>query len=153
MPFRYFEDFRLGDRIPLAAYTVSRDEVLEFAAEYDPQPMHLDDSAGEASLLAGLGASGWHTCAMFMRMMCDGFLLASSSLGSPGIDKLSWLAPVRPGDRLSGTSTVLDARASKSRPDMGIVRFLHEVVNQDGVTVMRGENPIMFATRTGGGRP
>jgi acyl dehydratase len=150
MGYRTFEDFTVGLVLPLATVTVTRDEVITFARRYDPQPMHLDEAGGAASMLGGMAASGWHTCALFMRMMCDGFLVNSSSLGSPGIETLKWLAPVRPGSTLSGTSTVLEARLSRSRPDMGIVRFLHQVRDQDGRDVMRAENPILFGVRTAG---
>jgi acyl dehydratase len=142
-----FEDFQVGDVLPLAPHEVTSEAVMAFATMFDPQPMHLDEEAARETLLGGLSASGWHTCAMFMRMMCDGFLLASTSLGAPAVETLKWLKPVRPGDRLTGRSIVLDIRASKSRPEMGVVRFRHEIENQAGDIVMWMENPIMFARR------
>lgn len=144
---RYFEDFAVGQELPLAPYSISRDELIAFSAEFDPQPFHLDETAGSQSLLGGLAASGWHTCAIFMRMMCDGWLSDSSSMGSPGIDQARWLHPVRAGDRLTGVSEVLDVRASSSRPGMGIVRFRHRVENAKGVAVLEMVNPIMFGCR------
>lgn len=147
---RAFEDFRVGLELPLGPCRVSREELVAFAAEFDPQPFHLDEAAAAHSPLGGLATSGWHTCALFMRMMCDSFLLDSTSMGSPGIDTLKWVRPVRPGDTLTGTSTVLEARASKSRPGTGIVRFRHEIRNGAGKTVMWMENPILFAMRGGG---
>jgi acyl dehydratase len=146
MPFRYFEDFAPGLELPFGPHTVSRAEIVAFAAEFDPQPFHLDEAAASETLLGGLAASGWHTCALFMRMMCDGWLLESASMGAPGIDSVNWLRPVRPGDVLSGRSIVLETRPS-SRPTRGFVRFRHEVVNNHGETVMVAENPIMFERR------
>lgn len=142
-----FEDFHKGDRIPLGTKTVERDEVIDFASRYDPQPMHLDEAGGRASLLGGLAASGWHTIAMFMRLMCDNLLLRSASLGSPGIERLRWLKPVYPGDVLTAAAEVVDIRPSKSRPTVGIVHFRFVMDNQHGEPVMTMENPIMFATR------
>lgn len=150
MTFRTFDDFTPGEVIDLGTRDVSAEEIVAFASEFDAQPMHLDEAAGRASMLGGLSASGWHTASMFMRMMCDAFLLDSASLGAPGIDTLKWVAPVRPGDRLSGRSIVLETRASASRPTMGVVRFRHEITNQHGAVVMWMENPILFGRRTTG---
>ena len=144
---RYFEDFAAGDVLPLGSHDVTRAEIIAFAAEFDPQPFHLDERQGNGAMLDGLIASGWHVSGLFMRMLCTGFLLESSSMGSPGIETLKWRKPVRAGDRLTGKSIVLEARRSKSRPEMGIVRFRHEVENQAGETVMWLENPILFGCR------
>lgn len=144
---RYFEDFFVGENLPLGSRHVTRAEIIAFAAEFDPQPFHLDERAGDVESIGGLFASGWHVTAVFMNMMCKGFLLDSSSMGSPGIETLKWQHPVRPGDTLNASSTVIEIRASKSRPEMGVVRFRHEVVNQAGEVVMWLENPIMFARR------
>ncbi|MCJ9751725.1 MaoC family dehydratase [Neorhizobium sp. BETTINA12A] len=143
----YFEDFPPGRSLPLASKLVTADEIVEFAAEFDPQPMHIDEEAGKASILGGLSASGWHTASMFMRMMYDGWLSSSSSEGSPGIEFMEWKRPVLAGDMLSGRSTVLESRTLRSRPGIGMVKFLHEVENQRGEIVMRGENPIMMRLR------
>ncbi|TNM62997.1 MaoC family dehydratase [Aliirhizobium smilacinae] len=147
----YLEDFTPGRVLPLASCSVEARAIVEFALEFDPQPMHLDEDAGKASILGGLAASGWHTASLFMRMMYDGWLADSSSEGSPGIDFMEWKKPVLAGDRLSGHSTVIEARALRSRPGLGLVKFLHEVINQNGEVVMRGENPIMFRARTNEG--
>ena len=144
---RYFEDFAVGLKLPLAPYTISRDELIAFSAEFDPQPFHLDETAGSQTLLGGLAASGWHTCAVFMRMMCDGWLSDSTSMGSPGIEKVRWLYPVRASDRLTGVSEVLETRISNSRPGMGIVRFRHRVENAKGIAVLEMLNPMMFRCR------
>ena len=143
----YFEDFTPGRSFPLAQKHVSAEEVIEFASEFDPQPMHLSEEAGKASILGGLSASGWHTASMFMRMMFDGWLSRSSSEGSPGIEFMEWKKPVLAGDTLSGRSTVVESRVLRSRPSIGLVKFLHEVENQRGEIVMRGENPIMMRLR------
>src|SRR5687768_16767300 len=114
---RYFEDFDVGRELALKPHTVTRAEIIAFAAEYDPQPFHLDEAAAADTMLGGLAASGWHSCALFMRMVHDGWLGESAFMGSPGIDKLKWLRPVRPGDLLSGRSVVLALRPSRTRPD------------------------------------
>lgn len=147
MPLRYFEDFKTGQELPLKPHEVTRAEIVAFAAEYDPQPFHLDESAGSDTLLGGLAASGWHTCALFMRMMYDGWLSESASMGAPGIDRLKWLRPVRPGDVLSGRSVVVDVRPSKSRPDRGFVHLRHEVFDARGDLVMLLEHPFMVIRR------
>jgi acyl dehydratase len=147
LPRIAFEDFSPGNVAEYGDMVVDRDEMVAFAREYDPQPMHLSDEAAAAAMLGGLIGSGWYSTALLMRMNCDAFLLDASSLGSPGVDKVEWLAPVRAGDRLSVRREVLDARASKSRPDMGIVRFRFELRNQTGAVVMRQEGPILFGRR------
>ena len=142
-----FEDFVVGDTIALGKKHVTAAEIIEFASEFDYQPMHLDEEAGKASILGGLSASGWHTCCMFMRMMCDGFLLDSTSQGSPGIDYVRWKKPVLAGDTLTGTSTVTAKRTSASRPGLGFVTVEHALINQHGETVLELRNSGMFLTR------
>ena len=136
----YWEDFPVGQVREFGAFAVTREAVLAFAAQFDPQPFHLDDAAAEASLFGKLAASGWHTCAMVMRMMCDEYLLESSSKGSPGIDSLRWTKPVFPGDTLSVRLTTLEARPMASRPSVGLVLSKWEVLNQhrEGVLTMQG---------------
>nr|WP_325262260.1 MaoC family dehydratase [uncultured Rhizobium sp.] len=143
----HFEDFTPDRAFPLADKLVTAEEIVEFATEFDPQPMHLDEAAGRASILGGLSASGWHTSSMFMRMMYDGWLSRAASEGSPGIELMEWKKPVLAGDTLSGRSTVASTRLLRSRPGIGLVNFLHEVTNQRGQIVMRGENPIMIRLR------
>lgn len=149
MSKRYFEDFAVGDVFAHPSRHVTRAEIIAFAAEYDPQPFHLDERAPATDMVGGLLASGWHVCAVYMRMLCDGLLLQSACMGSPGIDRLKWLRPVRAGDTLSGRSTVIELRTSRTRPDRGIIRFRHEAANQAGETVMWMENPVFFALRGG----
>ena len=147
MTTRYFEDFSLGQVFEHPSRHVTRAEIIAFAAEYDPQPFHLDERAPPTELVGGLLASGWHVCAVFMRALCDGLLLNSACGGSPGIDRLKWQRPVRAGDTLSSRSTVIELRPSQSRPSLGIIRFRHEVINQGGEAVMWMENPVFFIRR------
>jgi acyl dehydratase len=153
-PIRYYwEDFEVGRVREFGRYEVTREAVIEFAGRYDPQPFHLDDAAAARSLFGRLAASGWHTAAMAMRMMCDGYLLESASLGSPGIEKLAWPAPVYPGDVLTMRNTVLDARPLASRPEVGVVTSRNEVLNQHGQVVMRMEGAGFFRRREPGAPP
>ncbi len=146
MPQRFFEDFAAGDIFPLPSRAITEAEVIAFAREFDPQPFHLGATATDGT--GSLIASGWHVCAEFMRMFCDGLLLDSSSLGSPGVDTLKWQQPVRPGDTLSGRTTVLETRTSRSRPDVGILRLRQEVFNQAGERIMWMEHPLLFRRRS-----
>jgi acyl dehydratase len=107
---------------------ITREEIIAFAAEFDPQPMHMDEEAGGASLLGGLAASGWHSCCVLMRMISDGMLGGASFMGAPGVEEVRWVAPVRPGERVTVRATVLETRASRSRQDMGFVKFRYELV-------------------------
>jgi len=143
----YWEDFAPGTVREFGHMPVTRDAVLDFARQFDPQPFHLDDAAAEASLFGRLSASGWHTCAMTMRMMCDDYLLDSASLGSPGLDHLKWLKPVCPGDTLSVRLTVLAARVMGSRPDVGLVHSQWEVLNQHRDLVLTMDGWGMFRRR------
>lgn len=143
----FYEDCPVGRVFELARRLVTADEIVAFAREFDPQPMHLSEKAGRASILGGLSASGWHTSSLFMRMLYDGWLSRAASEGSPGIDIMEWKKPVLAGDALSGRSTVMECRPSRSRPGIGLVKFLHEVENQRGETVMRSENPVMLRLR------
>lgn len=143
----YWEDFVVGNVREFGATLVTREAVLAFAAQFDPQPFHLDDGAAEASLFGSLSASGWHTCAMTMRMMCDDYLLESSSLGSPGIDNLRWLKPVLPGDTLGIRLTVLETRPMASRPHVGLVLSRWEVLNQRAEAVLSMQGWGMFGRR------
>jgi acyl dehydratase len=147
---RYWEDFQVGEVEQIGERKVGRDEIIEFARQFDPQPFHVDEAAAGKSMYGGLIASGWHTCALVMRMMCDTYLLQSASVGSPGIDNLKWLKPVRPGDTIRARRTTLESRASKSRPDVGIVKNLWEVFNQQGEMVMSMEGYGMFRRRNPG---
>ena len=144
----YWEDFPVGQVREFGHHEVTREAVLAFAREFDPQPFHLDDAAAAASLFGRLAASGWHTCAMAMRMMCDAYLLESASLGSPGIDNLRWTRPVYPGDVLRVRLEVLEARPMASRPAVGLVRSRTNVLNQNDETVLTMEGAGMFRRRS-----
>ncbi len=146
-PRLYWEDFPAGHRMDFGALKVSREAILDFARDFDPQPFHLDDEAARQSLFGGLCASGWHTCAMAMRMMCDEYLLRSASLGSPGVDSVRWLKPVYPDDILSMHTEVLAARPMASKPDVGLVQTRWELHNQHGEPVLRMEGWGMFRRR------
>ena len=132
----YFEDFPVGEVITFGDRLVSADEIVTFARAWDPQPFHVDAEAAKDSQIGELIASGWHTGAMLIRMMCDAYLLDSASEGSPGIDEIRWQKPVKPGDRLTVRRTTLEARVSQSRPGLGIVKFQFDVINQHGETAM-----------------
>ena len=147
----YWEDFKVGDTASIGERVVDRDEVIAFATAYDPQPFHIDEAAAKQSMFEGLIASGWHTVAMTMRLMCDAYLNRSASLGSPGVDNVRWLKPVRPGDTINGRRVVLETRTSQSRPDMGVVKMRWEVSNQKGELVMTMEGYGMFRRREPGG--
>ena len=147
MPTYAFEDFSPGQVRELGAHRVDKDEALAFAAAYDPQPLHLDEEAANGSVLGGLSISGWHTCAITMRMMCEAYLLDSTSQGSPGVDNIRWVQPVRPGDTLSVRMTVQETRASRNRPQIGLVRSSWEVLNQRGEVVMTMDGWGMFGRR------
>ncbi|MCK9552170.1 MaoC family dehydratase [Aquamicrobium sp.] len=142
-----YEDFEVGSSLELGSKLVTAEEIVEFASEFDPQPMHLEQAAGEASILGGLSASGWHICGMFMRLLCDSLLLDSTSQGSPGIDEVQWKKPVLAGDRLTARSTVLAKRISSSRPGLGLVSMRAEMINQRGESVFELQNTGMFLSR------
>lgn len=146
-PRLYFEDFTPGQSASYGALRVERDDIIAFAAEYDPQPMHLDDEAARKSLLGGLSASGWQSCAFLMRLIADEFICDSAGMGAPGIDEVQWLKPVRPGDVLSVRHHILEARPSQSKADRGFVKFRFELLNQNSDIVMVQINTIIFARR------
>jgi acyl dehydratase len=150
LPIYYFEDFKVGDTSPMGERVVDKDEMIAFAKAYDPQPFHTDEAAAKESFFRGLIASGWHTCAMVMRMMVDSYLRDSASLGSPGVENVRWLKPVRPGDTIRAQRQVVETRASQSKPEIGIVKSRWEVFNQDGELVMTMEGYGMFKRRNPG---
>ena len=147
MSLLYFEDFPAGEVVEYGDMEVSAVRIKAFAEQFDPQPFHLDENAARDSVAGGLIASGWHTAAMLMRMNCDHFLNRSTSQGGPGIDEVNWLKPVRPGDRLRVRRTTVNARPSASRPRLGLVEFLFEVLNQKGEIAMTQKNVILFTRR------
>jgi acyl dehydratase len=149
----FWEDFSPGRVFEHGPRRVTREEIIGFAAEFDPQPMHLDEVAARATLLRGLSASGWHACSILMRMCADSFVLDSASMGAPGVDEVKWLLPIRPGDDLVLRATVLETRASRSRADMGFVRFLFELFNQADSRAMTLTTTLMMGRRVSDSRP
>ena len=145
--FQHHEDIVTGATHVFGRYEVTKEQIFAFARTYDPQPMHLDEVAARASIAGGLCASGFHTCAVLMRMMCDGVILTSASLGSPGVDEMRWLKPVRPGDVLSVRGTWGEKRVSASRPHVGISKSLFELLNADGDVVATLRSNQMLALR------
>jgi len=148
----YLEDMREGDRNTLGPIEVSREEAVDFARKYDPQPFHLDDAAAAAHpFFKRLAISGWQTCALAMRLMVDDMQAHNAqSLGSPGIDQIRWLRPVYPGDRLMLEAETLEVKRSRSRPEMGSVKRRWTMRNQDGEPVMTMEGVGLFAARGAG---
>ena len=146
----YFEDFAPGQDIDLGTRTVTEEEIVTFAREYDPQPFHVDRDAAAHSIYGGVIASGWHTCGMMMRMVVDGLLNRSASMGSPGLDGVRWLAPVRAGDTLNVRYRTVQVKASASKPDRGVVWSKWVAINQHGATVCTVEGMGMFGRRPGG---
>src|ERR1700731_1761779 len=142
-----FEDFPPGHFGTFGPRRVTCEEILAFAAEFDPQPMHLDEEAAKRSMLNGLSASGWHLCSIMMRMMFDGYIGRTASLGSPGVNELRWLAPLRPGDDLTLDIDVAEARISRSRPETGIVTFKGVVRNAAGQALCEMVSPIIVRRR------
>jgi acyl dehydratase len=142
-----FEDFTLGRFGSFGPRHVSREEIISFAAEFDPQPMHLDDDAARESMLRGLSGSGWHLCALMMRMLFDGFIGRTASLGSPGVNEVRWLSPLRPGDDLMLDVDVIEARVSNSRPETGIVTFKSTARNNAGEALCEMVSPIIVKRR------
>lgn len=147
----YFEDFAPGQDIDLGTRTVTEEEIVAFGRAYDPQPFHVDRAAAAHSIYGGVIASGWHTCGMMMRMVVDGLLNRSASMGSPGLDGVRWLAPVRAGDTLNVRYRTVQVKPSASKPDRGVVWSKWIAINQHGETVCTVEGMGMFGRRPGGG--
>lgn len=143
----WLEDLEIGEVRRFGRYEVTRGEILEFGRRFDPQPFHVDAAAAERSPYGGLIASGWHTGSLWMRLYADAVLREADSRGSPGIEELRWRAPVRPGDTLTGTTTILDARPSGSDPDRGTVFTESVMTNQSGVVVMTMRARGLFGRR------
>ena len=144
----HWEDFAVGQVRELGSLTISRQEILDFARQFDPQPFHLDDEAAKASVFGGLCASGWHTCALAMRLMVTNFLHQTSSLGSPGLEDVRWHKPVFPGDTLSLRHTILATKPMRKRADVGLVQTRWDMFNQHGETVLTMNGWAMFRRHT-----
>lgn len=150
MSLLYFEDFPPGEIVEYGDMEVSAVRIKAFAEQFDPQPFHLDEAVARETMAGGLIASGWHSAALMMRINCDEVFLRSSAQGSPGIESIDWLKPVRPGDRLSVRRMTLAARPSRSRPDIGVVEMRFELMNQNHEVVMRQQGSVFFGRRPNG---
>lgn len=143
----HWEDFPVGLVRETAPRRMTREDIVDFASRYDPQPFHLEEAPAAGSPFGGLVASGWHVCAFAMRMMCDDGLLDTAGMGSPGVERIRWRAPARPGDLLRLRSEVLEARRLESRPGVGLLLTRWEMFNQDQILVMSMEGHGMVACR------
>ena len=144
----YFEDVEVGSERLFGSYDVTREEVIEFARKYDPQPFHLSDEAAAETHFGRLAASGWHTCAMTMAVIARAVVEEEQAgLGSPGVDELRWLKPVYPGDRITVHGKIIDAIPSRSKPDIGVIKSENVVTNQDNVPVMRFTSIVLMRRR------
>jgi acyl dehydratase len=145
---RYFDDIAVGDETVFGTYDVTREEVIEFATKYDPQPFHLSDEEAARTHFGRIAASGWHTCAMTMAVIARHVVKdRQAGLGSPGVDELRWLKPVYPGDRLTVRGEVVEKIPSRSKPHIGVIRTRTSVSNQDGVHVMTFTSIVMMQRR------
>jgi acyl dehydratase len=147
---RYFEDYRSGEVVEFGDHLITEEEVVGFAQRYDPQPFHVDAVAAQESIYGGLIASGWMTASVAMRLLVDHYISPRSSMGSPGIDEMRWIKPVRPGNRLRLRVTILETRRSQSKPDRGMIQLLQEMQNQDNETVMTIRGWGMYRCRDAG---
>ncbi|MFN3790632.1 MaoC family dehydratase [Massilia sp.] len=147
----YFEDFYPGQEIELGERSVSEEEIVAFAREFDPQPFHVDRDAAQASIYGGVIASGWHTCSLMMRMVVDGLMCSASSMGSPGLDGVRWLRPLHAGDTIRVRYLTTQVKASNSKPDRGVVWSKWTATNQHGEEICTIEGMGMFGRRPGGG--
>ena len=143
----YFDDFEVGQKIELGSCTVTKEEIIEFALKFDPQPFHVNEKEAAETIYGGLIASGWHTGSLFMRLLYDGLLSRAASMGSPGQDEMRWVRPVRPGDTLSARGVIEEKIPSRSKPDRGLVRTTYQVFNQEGLEVMKIRGLGIFAKR------
>ncbi|QOT77573.1 MaoC family dehydratase [Cupriavidus basilensis] len=143
----YFEDFAVGSKRDLGSHLVTEEEILAFARQYDPQPFHIDKEAAQKSIYKNLISSGWMTCSIMMRLLVDNMTSKAASMGSPGVDEIRWLKPVYAGDTLSVSLVVLDARASSSKPDRGVVHTQWEATNQRGELVCTVKGMGMYGRR------
>ena len=132
----YYEDLEIGQKIKLGSISISKNEIISFAEKFDPQPFHTNEIKAKESIFGGLCASGWHTCSLFMRILYDGFLINSAALGSPGMDAIRWLKPLRPGETITGIGEVIKKTPSKSRPEIGSLIINYEVFNKNNELIM-----------------
>ena len=144
----WWEDFKVGDQAELGRHTFTEQEIVAFGRQFDPQPFHIDKVAAQSSFFGGLIASGWHTCAVGMRLMVEGTIGQAASLGSPGVENIRWLKPVRAGDTLTYRRRVLESRASTTRKGVGLVKHRWEAQNQHGELVLTMEGWGLFGRKS-----
>jgi len=149
---RYAEDYNAGDVFDLGTYDVTREEIIKFSREYDPFPFHIDDQAAQETVFGGLISSGWLTALVWLRLMHRAFLCHETTLGSPGHEEMIWPTPVRPGDRLNGRVEIKESRVSRSKPDLGFVRYIATLNNQDGEEVFVTTSTLIVKPRPASGR-
>jgi len=149
----YYEDLDVGQSIEVGSRRVTREEIIAFATAFDPQPHHLTDAGAAATMVGRLCASGWHTCALFMRLLCDGFYNEAAGLGSPGMDEIRWLKPVFPDDTITGRFTCVSRRPLASRPGVGLWVVDFEMKNQNADVVMTWRSTQLMAMRPAGAAP
>jgi len=145
---KFAEDYKVGDSFELGPFEVTREEIVEFARKYDPFPFHVDDEAAKATVFGGIISSGWLTALVWLRLMHSHFLCYETVLGSPGHEEMVWPTPVRPGDRLSGTLEIRESRVSKSRPEIGFVRYTAKLTNQENDEVFITTSTLMIKSRS-----
>jgi acyl dehydratase len=153
MSKRHYEDFQPGAVTVYGPRLVTREEIIAFAAEFDPQPMHLDEATAATTMLGGLAASGWHSCCLLMRIIADGLVNKTHSMGAPGVDEVRWLKPLRPGTQVRVRATVLETRTPKSRPEFGFVKYLFEMLDDHGDVITTFISPLMVKRREAAGCP
>jgi acyl dehydratase len=144
----WWEDFKVGDQAELGRHTFTEQEIVAFGRQFDPQPFHIDKAAAQNTFFGGLIASGWHTCAVGMRLMVEGYIGSTASLGSPGVENIRWLKPVRAGDTLTYRRRVLESRASTTRQGVGLVKHRWEAHNQSGELVLTMEGWGLFGRKS-----
>ena len=147
MKLKFAEDYKVGDSFELGQFEVTREEVVEFAQKYDPFPFHVDDEAAKATVFGGIISSGWLTALVWLRLMHSHFLCYETVLGSPGHEEMLWPTPVRPGDRLSGTVEIKESRVSKSKPELGFVRYTATLTNQENDDVFVTTSTLMVKSK------
>jgi len=145
---RYWEDYQVGQKFPLGSTSFTAEEIVEFGRRFDPQPFHIDETAAKASMFGGLIASGWHVAAKMMRLFVDNYVDRRTALGSPGVDEVRWLKPVRPGDTLTGWVECAGKVPSRSRPQLGIIHEHRRITNQKGELVMTTKGINMVRRRS-----
>jgi len=136
----YFEDLYIGQKISIGPIYVAKNDIIDFAKKFDPQPFHIDEEKAKNSLFGGLCASGWHTCALYMRMLYDSFLVDLASLGSPGMNEIRWIKPLFPEQEISGELTLISKKPSKSNPSIGSVVFNSQIYNNKKELIMTMES-------------